>query len=222
MQDLSFGSGIPRGILLNPEVEAYLARMCPDSPRVMAEMEATALALGIPVVGPQVGRFLWQLACLKGARTAFDMGSGLGCSAAWLALAVGEGGHVVYTDTSPENCERARGFLGRMRLNDRVEYHVGEATATLERLGGLYDLIMVDVDKTLYPEAFSVASRHVIPGGLLVADNALLGGRVARDWETDEETLAVREYHRRVLEHPDYLGTILPIRDGLSLAYRMR
>lgn len=222
MQDLTPSPWGPPGLVLAPEVEAYLVQMCPDSPRVMAEMEATALALGLPVVGPLVGRFLWQMACLKGARTAFDMGSGLGCSAAWLAMAVGEGGRVVYSDTSPESCERARGFLGRMGLNDRVEYHVGESLTVLERLGGLYDLIMVDIDKALYPEAFHVASPHVIPGGLLVADNALHGGRVARDWENDEQTLAIREYNRLVLEHPDFLGTILPLRDGLSLAYRMR
>lgn len=214
--------GMNRGILLAPEVDAYLMSLCPDSPRVLAEMEALAVQRGFPVVGPLVGRFLWQLACLKGARTVFEMGSGFGYSTAWFALAVGEGGRVVYTDTSPENCERAREFLGRMGLNDRVEYHIGEAVAALERLGGQYDLIMIDVEKIQYPRAFEVAAPHVIPGGMLVCDNVLWHGKVARDWENDDQTVAIREYNRLMFEHPDYLSTILPLRDGLGLSFRMR
>lgn len=211
-----------RGILLAPEVDAYLMSLCPDSPQVIAEMEALAVQRGFAVVGPLVGRFLWQLACLNGAKTVFEMGSGFGYSTAWFALAVGEGGRVCFTDSSPDNCERARGFLGRLGLNDRVEYHVGEAVATLERVGGTYDLVMIDVEKEQYPRAFEVAAPRVKPGGMLICDNVLWHGKVAREWETDEATQAIREYNRLMFEHPDFLSTILPLRDGLGLSFKMR
>lgn len=211
-----------QGGILVPEVESYLERLFPASPGVLAEMEALALETGFPIVGRQVGRLFWQLACLKGAQTVFDMGSGFGYSTAWFALAVGERGRVVYTDTSPDNCERAREFLGRMGLNDRVEYHVGEAVAALERLGGQYDLVMVDVEKTQYPRAFEIASQRVIPGGMLLADNTLWKGKVAREAENDEATQAIREYNRLIFEHPDFMSTVVPLRDGISLSFRMR
>lgn len=211
-----------RGIILAPEVDAYLMTLCPDSPRVIAEMEALAVERGFPVVGPLVGRFLWQLACTKGAKTVFEMGSGFGYSTAWFALAVGEYGRVYYTDTSPDNVERAREFLGRMGLNDRVEYHCGEAVETLERLGGLYDIIMIDVEKVQYPRAFEAALPRLPAGGLLVCDNALWRGKVARERESDEDTLAVREYNRLIYEHPDLMSSILPLRDGIALSFKMR
>jgi caffeoyl-CoA O-methyltransferase len=57
-------------------------------------------------------------------------------------------------------------------------------------------------------------------GGLLVADNVLWGGRVARG-ETDPNTSAIREFNRLIFSASDLLTTIIPLRDGVSVSLKL-
>lgn len=196
--------------------------LTPDSPPELAEMEAYAIQKGFPVVGPVVGRLLWLLTSSRGARSVFEMGSGFGYSTGWFAMAVGDSGRVVWTDGSTANYERAREHLGKMGLSHRVEYHVGDALEILSRIGGSYDVIFIDVDKHLYPRAFDVALPHLAAGGLLITDNVLWGGSVAREEERGEIVQAIREYNRKIYAHPDLLSVILPLRDGVAVSHKMR
>lgn len=214
--------GIDSSRILVPEVEAYLHHLTPPSPGVLPEMEARAAERGFPIIGPLVGRLLWLLASSRGARTVLEMGSGFGYSTAWFALAVGEGGKVVWTDSSTENCRQARDDLGRMGLNDRVEYHVGDSLEIAARIGGSYDIVFIDVDKHRYPEALDRALPRLAVGGLLVVDNALWSGDVARSEAESRALTGIRELNRRIYTHPDLLSVILPLRDGVAVCHRMR
>ena len=80
--------------------------MLPARNAVLQEMERQAKERDIPIVGPAVGRLLFQYARLINARTVFEMGSAIGYSTIWWAMAVGEGGKVHYTDGSEKNAER--------------------------------------------------------------------------------------------------------------------
>ena len=88
-------------------VEEYLYAMLPPRPPVLAEMERQAKERDIPIVGPAVARVLYQYAKLVGAQTVFEMGSAIGYSTIWWALAVGESGCVIYTDGSEKNAREA-------------------------------------------------------------------------------------------------------------------
>ncbi|MFY9675593.1 MAG: hypothetical protein WAK13_14135, partial [Terriglobales bacterium] len=81
-----------------PEVEDYLYAMLPPRDEVLTEMEAEAARASLPIVGPAVGRFLYQLATIAKARRVFEMGSSIGYSTVWWARAVGANGRVIYTD----------------------------------------------------------------------------------------------------------------------------
>ena len=62
------------------------------------------------------------------------------------------------------------------------------------------------------------------PGGLILADNVLtLGPRVAvYDEATSSESVrALRRYNRLVATDPRLLGTILPVGEGLSVAWKV-
>ena len=79
-------------------VEDYLYSLLPPRDEVLTEIEAEAAKRKIPIVGPAVGRILYQLAIMIRAKTVFELGSAIGYSTIWWARAVGEGGRVIYTD----------------------------------------------------------------------------------------------------------------------------
>ena len=209
--------------LLLAGLDDYLLSVLPPRDGVLSRVEEEAARRGIPIVGPAVGRFLAQVARLAGARRVFELGSAVGYSTIWLARAVGEEGRVFYTDASEENAAEARRNLAEAGVADRVTLLVGDALRSLDETGGEFDLIFNDVDKEGYPDVARRAVPRLRVGGLLVTDNVLWDGALRLPaCEDDAETAAIREFNRACYAHPDLEVTIVPLRDGVSLARRIR
>ena len=84
------------------KVDQYMLSILPPRDSVLQEMEAQAAKRDIPIVGPAVGRVLYQYARLINAKKVFELGSAIGYSTLWFARAVGEDGEVFYTDAIPK------------------------------------------------------------------------------------------------------------------------
>jgi predicted O-methyltransferase YrrM len=200
-------------------VEDYLYALLPPRDEVLAEMEAEAAKNRIPIIGPAVARVLYQYALISGAKRVFEMGSAIGYSTIWLARAVGDGGRVIYTDGNPKNADKARRYFERAGVSQRITVRVGDALELLSEEKEPYDIIFNDVDKTDYPRVFRMALPHLKSGGLFITDNVLWSGRVAQP-ASDAETKAILELNQLMYQSPDVFTTVLPIRDGVSVAVK--
>lgn len=212
--------------IVNPQVEEYMRGLQArhDEP-VLLDMEAEAEERGFPIIGRLVGATVEVLARAVGARRVFELGSGYGYSAYWFSRAVGLDGEVNCTDGDPENERKALDYLGRAGLLGPIRYHVGEAVATLEAAEGEFDVVYNDIDKDGYPAAWRVARERVRPGGLYICDNVLWSGRVVAPDPDDTRphyTEAILEHNRLIAEDERYLSTIVPTRDGVMVALRVR
>ncbi|MGH9657768.1 MAG: O-methyltransferase, partial [Bryobacteraceae bacterium] len=171
----------------------------------------------IPIIGPAVGRLLAVLARIHGARRVFELGSAIGYSTIWLAR---EADEVHYSDASPDNAARARAFFDRAGVASRITLHTGDALAALAETPGEFDIIFNDVDKEGYPAVLDAVPRRLRPGGLLITDNTLWHARVLDPRE--ESDRAVDEFNRRLFASPQFLTTLVPLRDGVSIAVKVR
>jgi predicted O-methyltransferase YrrM len=205
---------------LGPKLTAYLGGLEASNHPILAEMESVAADEDFPIIGPQCGRVLATLAVAIGARRVFEMGSGYGYSTLWFAAAVGEGGEVVHTDGVPANTERAREYLSRAGLVDRVRFLNGDATELLSMEEHDYDCILIDIDKDGYPLAFQAAMSKLRVGGLLFAHNNIWSGRVAED-ERNPQTDGIRQYNAAVMGHTELLSFIDPVHDGLAVSLKV-
>jgi len=203
-----------------PEVEKYLYDLLPARDSVLAEMERLAKEKNIPIVGPAVGRVLYQYAQLIGARRIFEMGSAIGYSTLWLARALPAGGKVYYTDGDPKNAEEVKGYFERAGVRDRIELLVGNALELIQQVEGQFDLIFNDVDKQDYPKVFRLAVPRLRPGGLFITDNVFWSGRVGRP-DPDEKTRSIQEFNRLLYSSPEVFVTLLPLRDGLAICHKL-
>ncbi len=201
-------------------VDDYLYSMLPKRDAVLAEMEEYASEHDVPIVGPAVANVLQQLALMIGAGKVFELGSAIGYSTIWWAQAVGEKGTVIYTDGDSKNAERAKGYFKRAGVSDRIKLHVGDALEYLSEQKEEFDIIFNDVDKDDYPRVLRLVAPRLRKGGLFIADNVLWSGRVADKNPTDARTKAVLEFNRKLYDSKDFFTTILPIRDGLSVALK--
>ncbi|HXI65799.1 MAG TPA: O-methyltransferase [Gemmatimonadales bacterium] len=208
--------------LLAPRVATYLDGLVPRRPPRLAELEAEAQRTDFPIIGPATGHLCYLLTRLTGARQVFELGSGFGYSTAWFARAVKEnGGGTVHHVVWDEDLSRAaRENLAALGLADVVRFHVGEAVAALTDAAGPFDLIFNDIDKHDYPKALDVIASKLKAGGLLLADNLLWSGRIFDGRDRSKDTRGIREFTRRVQADPRWISSVIPIRDGLLVAYR--
>ena len=207
--------------IVDPSIDEYLTRLAGSPDPVEAEMRRYADERdGFPIVGPVVGRLIAQQALLVGARRVFELGLGFGYSAFWFARGLEPGGSVTLTDRSADDLDRARMYLGRAGLLDRCRFEPpGDALEALSRAEAGLDVVFLDLAKQDYPRALALALPKLRTGGLVLADNILWGGAVARG-ESDAATAGLREYVRLIFGTDGLVSTIVPVRDGLAITLK--
>lgn len=207
----------------NDELEAYLNSIVPARAPEVQAMEAIADKTDFPIVGPASGQFCYMIARMIGARKVFELGSGYGYSTAWFARAVREngGGQVYHVVWSDELSQQARQHLGALGFDGTVQYRVAEAVQTLRETEGPFDLIFNDIDKHAYPESLPVIYEKLRPGGVLIVDNLLWHGQIMDSGDRQRDTQAIREFTRLITTSPQWIASLVPIRDGLMVAYKL-
>lgn len=205
---------------MSDEIANYLASLFGREDEVLISLREEADRTGLPpiAISPDMGRLLQVLLSAIGARRVLEVGTLGGYSAIWIARALPEEGQLLSIEIEPAHAAFARRFLERAGLADRVEIRVGRALEILPALDGeRFDAVFLDADKEPLPTYLEWALRLVRPGGLIIADNALWGGRVLDERSDDPATLAVREFNKRLAEHPRITGIVVPTHDGVAI-----
>lgn len=190
---------------------------------VLVEMEAVAEPEGIPILSRDSGRMLAALAANR--RRVVEVGTAIGYSTLWMALALPTDGTIVTIDPDRERTDRAREFWRRAGLPD-ARISVVNAPALdafagpASELHGPFDMVFIDALKDEYLAYLAALMDRLSPGAVVVADNVLWSGRTsgARPSRPGDGSDALREFCARVSADPAFETAILPIGDGLLVA----
>ena len=198
----------------------YIAGLFAPEDELLAALREEADRTGLPpiAVSADEGRLLQVLLMSIRARRVLEVGTLGGYSAIWMARVLPDDGELLSIEIEQRHAEFARRYVQRAGLADRVDVRVGRALDVLPSLDGeKFDAVFLDADKEPMPNYFEWALRLLRPGGLLIADNTLWGGRVLDDAERDEKTTAVREFNRRMATDPRVLSILVPTHDGVAI-----
>jgi caffeoyl-CoA O-methyltransferase len=201
----------------------YIDSLVPARPPEMQAMETEAEWTNFPIIGSTSGYLCYQVARMISAKRVFELGSGFGYSTAWFARAVTEngGGEVYHVVWDKELSRQAHTHLSALGYDDMIHYHVGEAVQTLRQASGLFDLIFNDIDKESYPNSLPIIAEKLRPGGVLIVDNMLWHGRIFDGKDHTPATDGIRELTGLLTNSPDWVTTLIPVRDGVMLAYKV-
>ena len=187
---------------------------------VLAAARARAEEVGVRAIGPGGGAALRFLASVLEARAVVEVGTGTGVSGLWLLRGMRSDGILTTVDIEAEHQRLARESFNEAGIpTQRARTIAGAALDVLPRLTDAhYDIVFVDGDKAEYSACLREALRLLRPGGVVAFDNALWHNRVADPAQRDEDTTAIRELGRQVLDHDGLVPVLLPVGDGLLLA----
>ena len=168
------------------------------------------------------GALLTMLTRLTAARTAVEVGTFTGYSSICIARGLAPGGRLLACDVSGEWTEVARRYWAEAGVADRIDLQLAPAIDTLRALPDepTIDFAFVDADKESYPAYYEEIVGRLRPGGLVLLDNVLLGGRVFDDSEQGERVAAMRAVNDRVAADDRVDVVMLPVRDGVTVARR--
>lgn len=206
--------------IVDPLVQAYLDGLVIKDDPLIDDLEDYGVSKGFPLIGRASGRWLELLATSVNARRVFEMGSGYGFSAFFFARAVGEGGVVVGSECDQHEIDAHHRLFKGHPLANRIAIHHGQAEDILDAQVGRFDVVFMDIHKEGYPAALAQAIPRLRVGGLILADNALWGGKVATDDDADT-TDALREFNTAMHEDSRLCTSILPVGDGLAVGVRL-
>ena len=203
-------------------VQEFLKELVPMREPEMQIMEQYADEHDFPIIGPAAGYNCYQITRMMRAKSVFEMGSGYGYSTAWFAKAVQEnGGGVVHHTVWDEKLSKmAANHLSRLGFDGLIEYHVAEAVETLQNMPGQFDLIFNDIEKAAYPASLLPIKQKLKSGGVLIVDNILWSGRVFDEADESSSTVGIREFTRLITNDLDWIVSLVPVRDGMIVAYK--
>lgn len=187
---------------------------------VLVSLREEADRRGLPPISiaPDTGKLLQLLLRTISARRVLEVGTLGGYSAIWMARALPSDGHLLTIEADESHARFAQRFVDRAALAGVIEIRLGRAIDQLASLDGQqFDLAFLDADKAPLPTYLEWALRLVRPGGIIVADNALWGGRVIDESVDDDATRGVRAFNARFASDPRLTSILLPMHDGIAV-----
>jgi caffeoyl-CoA O-methyltransferase len=203
------------------EVVDYLARHAQQDEvlervaRETAEMPRAEMA-----TAPDEAALLTMLAQLVGARRALELGTFTGYGAISIARGLADGGRLTCVELNEEYAAIARRNLDAAGVADRVEVVVGPALESLRAMPAepTFDYVFLDADKSGYPDYYEEIVPRLLPGGLLLIDNVLLGGGVT-DPQSEQHRI-IDALNDRVTADERVDSVMVLVADGLTFVRR--
>ena len=211
--------------LVSDEVEAYAAaHSSPPAAHLQMLAQETREKLTSPqmLTGEVEGRLLEFLVFLARPQLVLEIGTFSGYSALSMAQTLPENGHIITCELDDERAAVAERHIAGAGFADRVEVRRGPALATVNALEGPFDLVFIDSDKGGYLDYYEAVLPKLSERGLILVDNVLWSGRVAREPSAEDEdsTRALRAFNDHVAADERTVGVMLTVRDGITLIRR--
>jgi len=208
-------------IKIDQQLESYiLANTIEEDPVLQRLYRETYLKLvnGRMCSGHLQGSILTFLSKLMAPSLILEIGTFTGYSAICLAKGLPNGGKLHTIEINDELEKFAADYFEETGLKEKIIQHIGDATVIIPQLDVIFDLAFLDADKRQYLTHFELVLPKLRPGGLIIADNTLWGGKVVEKIaKNDEQTIAILAFNKFVKQDPRVEATLLPIRDGMTL-----
>ena len=168
--------------------------------------------------------FLQFLIKINKVSSCLEIGTFTGFSALSMALVLPIEGKLVALDKDKEITDKAKSFFKKANMENKISTIVDDARNSLKSLlnvNSIFDLIFIDADKSNYINYFDFAIKLVKRNGIIIFDNVLWHGDVAKKEIVDNQTEEMRKFNNHIKNDKKIEKTILPLGDGLTICRKL-
>ncbi|WP_062198803.1 O-methyltransferase [Massilibacterium senegalense] len=209
------------------ELITYLESLIPTRNEQLLEMEEYARVHHVPIMELVGVETLLQILRIHQPKKILEIGTAIGYSAIRMVQTLEE--TTIYTiERDEKRYEEAIANIQKANLSDRIIVIKGDALDVFEQIQsyGPFDFLFIDAAKGQYQKFFELYGTLVTEKGIILSDNVLFRGLVAKEADDIESkrlrTLAkkIKKYNEWLMKHPLYRTTILPVGDGIAISIK--
>ncbi len=207
-------------------LQDYLKEILPMCGGILGDIQKISYENDVPIIPNDVVRLLSFILAVKRPEKVLEIGAAVGFSSGLMSRFLAEGGKITTIDRFDIMIEQFKENREKMNLEDKIELIEGNACEILPKLSQKFDVIFLDAAKGQYIQMLPHCIRLLETGGILIADDVLQGGNIAK--KRIDVPRRQRTIHTRMrnflweITHNSALETaILTVGDGVALCCKV-
>lgn len=207
-------------MIMDPDLDKFILDSSTPEDQVMVDLyRQTHLRFVNPnmVCGYVQGKLLEFLTRMINPSVVLEIGTFTGYSAIYLARGSGQGCRVITIESNDELFDFANSYFVKAGMERKISQITGRAQDIIPGLNEVFDLVYIDGDKREYSEYYNLVFEKVRPGGFIIADNVIWGGKAIINGPGDTQSDGIKEFNEMIGKQENVESLILPLRDGLML-----
>lgn len=213
--------------LITDEVYDYAIKLGVHEHPVLTNLrhKTASMSNAIMQIPQEQGQFMGVLARTIRATKYLEVGVFTGYSSLVMALHMGKESQIFALDISAEYTNIAREYWQMAGVDKQINLIIDDALNSLDSLTksghiGTFDIAFIDAQKSDYLKYYNYCYDLVRSGGVILIDNTLFYGEVAKPNPTKNFVRAIQEFNEYIYNDTRVEISLLPIADGLTIAYK--
>lgn len=207
----------------------YIRAIRPKETGILQDIElkvANGLA-SWPIIKPEVASFLQVILSVKKPKKILEIGTAVAYSSILMSQYLEPGGQIITIERYDVMQKQARENIKKAKLEDTIIMLEGNASEILPTLESEdFDLVFMDCGMAQYITFLPACIRLLKEGGILITDNVLHKGEVAKSRymvprRQRTTHMRLREFLFEINHHPQLKSAVLPFGDGLAISHKI-
>lgn len=213
-------------MILNERLLTYMNSLESGNTDYLNKIEKKALEDFVPVIRKDTQQFLKLLLSVKKPKRILEIGTAVGFSALLMAEYNPIACEIVTIENYAKRIPIARANFKEAGRESQITLLEGDAQVLLPSLEGSFDFIFMDAAKGQYIYFLPELVRLLKAEGILVTDNVLQDGDIIESrFAVTRRNRTIHKRMRRflyeVMHHEEFVSSILPIGDGLTVSSKI-
>ena len=211
-------------MIVNERVVAYINSLDCGNSDICNTIEKEAIADEVPIIRKEMGNLLKVLLQLVQPERILEVGTAVGYSSILMSENMPEKCTITTIENYDKRIPVARNNFKRAGKENVITLIEGDALEVLKTLEGPYDFIFMDAGR-FHEDPLSRSYGVLRKGGLLISDNILQEGEIVESRYAvtrRNRTIhtRIREYVYELTHTKDFVTSIVPIGDGITLSVK--
>lgn len=180
-----------------------------------------------PIIKPEVASFLEVFLSMKRPKEILEIGTAVAYSSILMSQYLEQGGHITTIERFDVMQTQAKVNINKAGLNNIITMLEGNASEILPTLEtSKFDVIFMDCAKAQYMAFLPECIRLLREDGVLITDNVLHKGVVAKSRylvprRQRTTHMKLREFLYTINHHPQLKSAVLPFGDGIAISHKV-